>query len=198
MGETKKHKYLKKIGMAILMNKGCNPVGIEIPLPIYIRNGFESEFWKNFLDDNNRHHITDVAGLVGHSIPTDDPLYTTKTVKTIYAIEVKVSRSDFRSGFCRRGWGKMWLIAPPGIIPLDELPRGIGLYECDTEKRTLKLVKKASFSGMETDDYTHKGTSNAILWSGYIQGIKETFIHNPEIKDFFTGVGTHFWVKAKE
>jgi len=196
MGETEEHKYLKKVGMAILLNKGCNPVGTEITLPVYI-GGNEHKLWKNFED--NTHHITDVAGITSHSIPHETPSYIaqTRSVRTLYCIEVKVSRSDFRNGFCMRGWGKMWLISPPGVIPKSEIPPGVGHYECDIENRTLKQVRNAGFSGYKVDDYIQKKAIDEILWSGYVDGVKQTFLNNPEINNMFGGKQTHFFIKGK-
>jgi len=136
MGETDEHKFLKKVGMAILLNKGCNPVGTEATLPVYLSDK-KYQYWKD--PEMGAHHIVDVVGIGSQSVKLEKPttFSKVKTVQTLYAIEVKVSRSDFRNGFCMRGWGKLWLISPTGVIPPDEIPNGVGHYECDLELGTL-------------------------------------------------------------
>ena len=197
MGETKAHKYLKNVGIAILLNKGCNPVGTEVSLPFYIHDK-EYKYWQKFGD--NRHHITDVAGIVGQSVPLENPTFAsqTKTVQTLYCIEVKVSRSDFRNGFCMRGWGKMWLLSPPNVIPPEEIPDGVGHYECDIRTGVLTQTKKAGFSGMEADNVIIDQTIKSVLWSGYVEGIRLIFDHNPEIPKMFGQQHIHPFVKGRK
>lgn len=71
-------------------------------------------------------------------------------VYKLYGVEVKVSVSDFHNGFSMCP-DYTYIIAPKGIIPLEELPKKIGLLEFDFEqyydtgdwKSSLKNVKSA-------------------------------------------------------
>lgn len=63
----------------------------------------------------------------------------------IMGIEAKASKSDFRNGFCT-GCEYTYIIAPIGIIPIEELPKNIGLIEVDLENYTLTSVRSNGFA----------------------------------------------------
>ena len=67
----------------------------------------------------------------------------------IMGIEAKASKSDFRNGFCT-GCEYTYIIAPIGIIPVEELPKNIGLIEVDLKNYTLtKLKNEFNYEGIE-------------------------------------------------
>ncbi len=70
------------------------------------------------------------------------------------------------------GWGKMWLLTPPGMLEMSEIPEGVGLYEYDTESETLSLRGKATFSGYEPSEWALKDIERSIVWSGYGNSVR--------------------------
>lgn len=54
--------------------------------------------------------------------------------------EAKASLSDYRNGF-NAGADKTYIIAPKGIIPYNEIPKGIGFYEVDLKNYKISIVK---------------------------------------------------------
>ena len=55
----------------------------------------------------------------------------------VMGIEAKASYSDFLNGFCTQ-CEYTYVIAPVGVIPVDKLPKGIGLIEVALENYTIK------------------------------------------------------------
>jgi predicted RNA-binding protein Jag len=51
--------------------------------------------------------------------------------------------SDFKNGFQSK-CEKTYIITPIGVIPLDLIPKNIGLIEVDLENYALKQIKKSS------------------------------------------------------
>jgi len=178
LGESTEHKLLKDVGIGILLNKGCNPVGVEVTLPTHCDKDPMEKDW-------NGRHIADVAGLVGHSVPTKSKLFPTRTVPSLYAIEVKVSRSDFLHGFCDRGYGKLWLLTLPGVVKEGEIPKGIGHIEVDLTEMKLRKCQKASFTGLELDEHSRERIAGHIFFMGYVESMKARFTRNPQIVKLF-------------
>ncbi len=165
MGESEEHWLLKQVGWALLLRKGCSPVGTEVGLST----------WEQLPHHGlppNEYHITDAAGLIWHTIKKKEQYGYDQRRHTVYAVEVKVSRSDFQRGFCTMGWGKMWLLTPPGMLETSEIPEGVGLYEYDTESETLSLRGKATFSGYEPSESALKDIERSIVWSGYGNSVR--------------------------
>ena len=68
----------------------------------------------------------------------------------VMGIEAKASYSDFLNGFCCQ-CEYTYVIAPVGIIPVDKLPKSIGLIEVALEKYTIKnKFNKFEFKGINT------------------------------------------------
>ena len=69
----------------------------------------------------------------------------------VMGIEAKASYSDFLNGFCCQ-CEYTYIIALIDVIPVDKLPKGIGLIECDLEKYSIKQngLGKFEFKGIET------------------------------------------------
>ncbi len=166
MGETEEHWLLKQVGWALLLRKGCSPIGTEVGLSTW-------EVMSHHTLPPNEYHITDAAGLIWHTVKNRKEwgAYSNR-FRTVYAIEVKVSHSDFKRGFCTRGWGKMWLLTPPGMLKTSELPEGVGLYEYDAEAEKLSLAGKATYSGYQPSETALDDIERSIIWSGYGNSVR--------------------------
>ena len=148
------------MGAAFLLNQGCFLVDTEVPLS---RTGRTHE-----LDDRR---VVDVCGVGERFFEADRALLTDYAKplggrhevrrNVLRGVEVKVSRSDFRSGFCCSGCNYNYLLAPMRMVSPWELPRGVGLVEYNrykfsvglTEGRFafggLRVVRKASYRRVE-------------------------------------------------
>ena len=62
----------------------------------------------------------------------------------VMGIEAKASYSDFLNGFCCQ-CEYTYVIAPVGVIPVDKLPKGIGLIEIDLSNYKIRLKNKFEF-----------------------------------------------------
>ena len=70
----------------------------------------------------------------------------------VHAIEVKVSRSDFRRELKKpkkaetiaKYCDTFWIAAPKDVVPLDELPNGWGLLELKDGAKKVRVKKKAA------------------------------------------------------
>lgn len=153
------------MGWALLLRKGCSPVGTEVSLSTWEQlphHGLPS----------NEYQITDAAGLVWHTTKSKERYSPDRRARTVYAIEVKVSRSDFKRGFCVTGWGKMWLLTPPGMLKTSEIPEGVGLYEYSMDSEELALKGKATYSGYEPSESALETIERSIVWAGYGNSVR--------------------------
>jgi hypothetical protein len=177
MGETELHKTLKLVGWGILIKKGCSPVGMEISLPSYEHRSFEPV---------SEHNIADAVGIGRHEeLAKKDAWNHTTTIKTVYVMEAKASYSDFKNGYCKHGWGKMWIIAPPDMIPTSELSPGVGLYEYDTDAKSLNLKVKSYYNGFVPSDFSLKQMREAIMWSGYGYSVHHRIEDSDALKQLY-------------
>lgn len=156
MVESRLHAFLKKVGAAFLVNRGCFLVGTEVPL---------GRFGQRRLHDLDGHQVIDVCG-VGERFfklrGADGELgrggYEVAR-NILRGVEVKVSRSDFRNGFVCTACNYNYLLAPMRLVAPWEVPRGVGLIEYNRHKfgaeRTeggdlrfngLRAVKRPSFT----------------------------------------------------
>jgi len=69
----------------------------------------------------------------------------------VMGIEAKVSYSDYLNGFCCQ-CEYTYIISPIGIIPIDKLPKSIGLITVDLKNYSIKQNRqgKFEFKGIET------------------------------------------------
>jgi len=175
MSESDLHHLLKRIGVALLIRKGCSPVGMEIRLPTWERGRWQRPRDKKV---NARPFdfgmelppseigIADAAGVIWIH-PDRNDFYGANRVQGIFAIEAKVSRSDFQRGFCTHGWNKMWILSPPDLLDPKELPPGVGHYEYDPDKGTVALRAQAALRPFEPSEYAVEQMRESILWQGY-------------------------------
>lgn len=133
--QTKEHYELMQIAKVLVKHRGCGIISEEVST------------FKDKKEPTNRTKkgIVDVAG-------AKISFKNTKKMPSIdfYCFEAKASLADFRNGF-NSGGDYNYIIAPKGIIPPKEIPRGIGFYEVDLENyklsftriiRGIKLVKR--------------------------------------------------------
>jgi hypothetical protein len=145
--ESKAHGFLKKVGVAFLLNQGCFMVDTEVSL---------SRFGQRRLIDvcGVGERLREVRGL---SHGEERGLYEAGE-NILRGVEVKVSRSDFRSGFVCTGCNYNYLLTPMRLVAPWEVPQGVGLIEYNKHKFSveptdedrltftgLRVVRKASF-----------------------------------------------------
>ena len=128
--ETETHFLLKEISKYILFGWGYNKLGTEVGgmWDIDISKIFYNPSHKKW----SRKNIVDCVGLKKVSQGRGKFYYDMK------AIEAKASLSDYKNGFCG-ACAKTYIITTPNTIPIELLPRKIGLIEVDLD--ILKLKK---------------------------------------------------------
>lgn len=146
--ESSMHAFLKRVGSAFLLNQGCFLVDTEVPLS---RTGRIHR-----LDD---HRVVDVCGVGERFFDADGGRLTEYAglpgarceVKrnVLRGVEVKVSRSDFRNGFCCSGCNYNYLLTPMRLVSPRELPGGVGLVEYNRYKFSVELAEgRFAFRGL--------------------------------------------------
>lgn len=153
--ESRLHGFLKKVGVAFLLSQGCFMVGTEVSL---------SRFGQRRLGDLDARYVIDVCGVGerrrevrGGPHGEERGLYEVGE-NILRGVEVKVSRSDFRSGFVCTGCNYNYLLTPMRLVAPWEVPQGVGLIEYNNHKfcmeptdenrlafTGLRVVRKASF-----------------------------------------------------
>lgn len=121
---TEIHYLLQQISKYFLRNKGCKIIGTEVNM------GFSDCSHINPMKDYfkvSAYHktIPDCIGLKCNNYNWN------KDCKSI-VIEAKSSLSDYKNGFFAYA-DYTYVIAPLNIIPLDKIPKGIGLIEVDLD-----------------------------------------------------------------
>jgi hypothetical protein len=136
--ETETHFLLKEVGKYVLWSWGFTMLASEV-------NGMYSCEDIARPRNKNMKNIIDVVGLkkVRLGKTWNDPMgYEMR------GIEAKASYSDFKNGFCVAP-RNTYIIAPVGIIPLDELPDKIGLLEVDFNiLKIYKQINKVNIDGV--------------------------------------------------
>jgi hypothetical protein len=119
--ETETHFLLKEISKYILWGWGYNKLGTEVG------GMWDYDISKLFRKQGkSQKDIIDCVGLKKVSLKRGKFYYDMK------AIEAKASLSDYKNGFCG-ACAKSYIIAPVGIIPIDQLPDKIGLIEVNLD-----------------------------------------------------------------
>ena len=135
-GETKEHKLLKELAIIWLRGYGCHQIATEVALhPRWLQGHEEHNIpipyhkWK---------HVADVVGIRDRYSPTpaELPAHKRKYLEAV-AVEVKVSRSDFKNGFVSSGCDRIYLFTLPNLLDLDEIPKHVGLMELDPNSFTV-------------------------------------------------------------
>lgn len=135
--ETDAHYELKQVAKYLLWKNGYKHVGCELD---FCCGMDEADYWKG-----NRHSIIDCAGIKSNAIINAKRSTETKSM----GFEAKASLSDFKNGFCT-ACEYTYVIAPKGIIPVELLPKNIGLVEVDLDNYTIEVDKRSfSTTGIE-------------------------------------------------
>ena len=162
MTETALHKFLKDVAMAYLYNQNCFLVATEVP----INPGGQR------LGALDQHFIIDVCGVGEKYVPlaSRQTPYGTDYSKEKYkynvlrGIEVKVSRSDFKTGFVCSGCNYNYLMVPEGLVWSVEVPKEVGVIKINAKTfhvrfepaptshftfQGLRIVRKPRFKKIE-------------------------------------------------
>ena len=141
LNESLQHYELKQIAKYLLWNLGYKHIATEV-YGCYGHDDFskETNIKPKMVEGCLHKNIIDVVGAKTKS------WYNGKIPEIkIMGIEAKASKSDFRNGFCT-GCEYTYIIAPLGIIPIEELPKNIGLIEVDLDNYTMTSVRSNGFS----------------------------------------------------
>ncbi len=122
--ETKEHLLLKNVAVAYLrLHFNCTIAASEV-------SGLRGP-----LAGREIKSVADAAGIriKDQWLPVqdrDDRDNPYKRIKTVYCIEVKVSKNDFFAGYCTGG-DLNYVMTPKGLLDKGDLHKGIGLLEVD-------------------------------------------------------------------
>lgn len=140
LNESPEHYELKQIGKYILWNLGYKHIATEV-YGCYGHDDFSNNkvLKPKMVEGCIHKNIIDVVGAKTKG------WYNGKIPEIkIMGIEAKASKSDFRNGFCT-GCEYTYIIAPINVIPVEELPKGIGLIEVDLKKYTITNERNKGF-----------------------------------------------------
>lgn len=147
MGETNVHKYLKLLGIKYLDLQGCKLIATEI----YVRKSASDDWinedqklietlekyshpnyneWEHHMVDETRKGddtkwIVDVLGIGEKNVVSYGRKTGTETL--LRGVEVKVSRNDFKNGYCQSGLNYHYVLCPELLIKKSEVPKHMGL-----------------------------------------------------------------------
>lgn len=124
--ESREHFLLKHVGRIYFWQRGFRMVGLEV---------------SGLRDWAAQRNCVDVLA-IGERKIADMKMLTSK------AIEVKVSRSDFKAGFCK-GADFTSILCPKGMLAPEEMPEGIGLIEADFGDLRIKVSGIMELEGVE-------------------------------------------------
>ena len=205
--ESETHYLLKNIGRAWLWQQGCRVIGTEVSVgphivdvmglgTRYVEAERSKELRKRIkqvreelylpeaegLDRDGRQKLAEVLAEKHDLRPwnlTSSYTHTwTESERVTKGVEAKASLQDFRSGFCTEA-NYCYVIAPKGIVPVDEVPKRIGLVEVDFDVVEVlvtpvvkclgvQLVKRATYNSSTL------GSADRMLYRIAQQNTQET------------------------
>lgn len=136
LNESETHFELKQIAKYILKRKGCSIIGEEVIVGCskYLNNEY-----RNIFNQNAEYKSTiDTIGLktkgtYSYYAHWQEKEYTyEKPTFQCIGIEAKASLEDFKNGFCCNP-ERVYIIAPKDIIPIELIPKDVGLIEVDLD-----------------------------------------------------------------
>lgn len=160
--QTKEHYLLENLAMVYLRERGLEYIGTEVFIP-----GMNNK--------DSKRHIIDCVGV-------------DKKQEKSYGIEVKVSKSDFKNGYCSR-CNYTYIMCPKDMLDKDELPSHIGLIYVDVDnckfitnakERRLQgvtLIKKAKYNVNDVY-YNADGTVCEDMMFAYTQRMVNNIIRS--------------------
>lgn len=137
MVESQLHSHLKRVAVLWLINQGCFLADVEVPL---------SQLGLRRYTEFDNKMLVDAVGVglrfnAGNSKREDIEDFEPSSLDGAEAgecilrgVEVKVSRSDFRSGFACSGCNYHYLFTPMKLLSPSEVPKGVGLIEYNNYK----------------------------------------------------------------
>jgi len=182
MGETNLHKYLKCLGIKYLDEQGCGLIATEIyvtksasdtwingdaELKARIDNHTKyldiaryEQYYKESHDSDSK-WIIDVLGIGSVNIMAKDesqsnrfyqPMKKIGTEILVRGIEVKVSRSDFLTGYVQTGLNYHYVLCPELLVKKSEVPKHVGLlYWGGGRSTTVYCAKRPQRMELNTD-----------------------------------------------
>ena len=173
MGESNLHKYLKLLGIQYLDQQGCRLIATEI----YVRKS-ASNVWLDgdlALKERADHYNNYFEGMESHLKGTTDSdskwiidilAIGSKDIReydkkvgieiSIRGIEVKVSRSDFKNGYCQTGLNYHYILCPELLVKKSEVPKHVGLlYWQGGYANTVYCAKRPRRMELNTDMNSH-------------------------------------------
>jgi len=184
--ESKEHYELKQIAKYILYSKGYNCIATEVQFSKYSQYLKDYEWFNGKATTKN---TIDVVGIKGNLLNLKENNVDSYKVM---GIEAKASYSDFLNGFCCQ-CEYTYIIAPIGVIPVDKLPKGVGLITVDLSNYKIKLKNKFEFpEGINTvkqcssrkkemykrDDIFRVDTFNVLRKIAYRNTVNDIFKKN--------------------
>jgi len=133
------------IAKYILYSKGYNCIATEVQFP---KNSNYLKDYEWFNSKATSKNTIDTVGIKGNLLNSRE---NTLDKYKVMGIEAKASYSDFLNGFCTQ-CEYTYVIAPEGIIPIEKLPKSIGLITVDLQKYSIKQNRlgKFVFKGITT------------------------------------------------
>lgn len=144
MGESPRHLYLKQVGKLWLFNQMCHMVDTEVKL--------NQLGLLRYLELDNK-KVVDVIGVGLKYFPwrkrkiQDEEYDDFELAKpeqydigynVLRSIEVKVSKSDFKSGFICTSANYNYVLTPMKLVSPSIVPKGVGLIEYNKYKFDIK------------------------------------------------------------
>lgn len=147
--ESKEHFYLKQLAKIYLKSKyNCKYIGSEVYLGYSIDRTIEEKYPDLPF---NQKKITDAVGI------EDARLKYMDHHGIIRNIEVKVSTSDFKNGYCIMG-DYNYIMTVKGRLDDVDIPYPVGLIEVDFDKLNIFYVEKRGLAvkGAELTKYPRR------------------------------------------
>ena len=144
---SKEHFWLQHLARIYLHdNHYCNCVAREVSFPLLLATTEAPPDTKEAVKYRLGLERLDVVAIGPRShILGSQPMSSKQALEKVsIGVEVKISRSDFLSGFHSRCCNFNYVLAPAGMIKKIELPEGCGLLCADRDGSAIRIVRRAS------------------------------------------------------
>jgi len=125
------------VAKLLLINMGCHTVEEEVPLNrlgLTPFTGLDNKKVIDVLGVGLRYREPERPGEGFEGFELGDPQRYLFGYNILRGVEVKVSRSDYRSGFVCSGCNYNYVLTPMRMVSPSELPGGVGLVEFNRYK----------------------------------------------------------------
>jgi len=163
--ESKEHFYLKQLAKVYLKGKyNCKYIGSEV----FLGKSIDKSMKEDYPDlPYNQKKITDAVGV------EERQLKHMSHEGVIRNIEVKVSMSDFKSGYSVMG-DYNYIMTIRGRLDKDEIPSPIGLIEVSLDDLDVYYVKN---KGIQIEGTALRQYPSRMNDSQYIIGSHEDYVN---------------------